>query len=144
MKVELQEALYRDFPKLYRQHSLPMNQTCMCWGFECDDGWEPLIRSLSEKLEGINQLLPDEQYIEATQVKEKYGTLRFYTRGNIQSVGVYNLIEDGVSEAERQSAITCESCGKKGKNRSVNGWWATTCIKCYRKRPGYENIKKVS
>jgi len=32
----------------------------MCWGFSCGDGWEPLIRELSEKLEPIIQKFVDE------------------------------------------------------------------------------------
>ena len=37
------KKLYTDFPELYSQHTLPMNQTCMCWGFCCGDGWFDLI-----------------------------------------------------------------------------------------------------
>ena len=39
MKQELDEALCRDFPNLFRDRHGNMMTTCMCWGFECGDGW---------------------------------------------------------------------------------------------------------
>lgn len=50
MKRELDEALCKDFPLLFRDRSGNMSRTCMCWGFP-GNGWEPLIRELAEKLE---------------------------------------------------------------------------------------------
>ena len=34
MKQELEEQLYKKYPKLFGERNLPMTQTCMCWG--CD------------------------------------------------------------------------------------------------------------
>ena len=59
MKEELDQALVRDFPLLYRDRYGSMQGTCMCWGFP-GDGWEPLIRELSSKLEPIIQKFVDE------------------------------------------------------------------------------------
>lgn len=53
MKHELDEALCRDFPLLYRDRHGDMRNTCMVWGFSCGDGWEPIIREASEKLETL-------------------------------------------------------------------------------------------
>lgn len=46
MNKELQEKLYKDFPEIFIEHTLDMSVTCMCWGLECGDGWEPLIRNM--------------------------------------------------------------------------------------------------
>lgn len=54
MEQELDEALCRDFPLLYRDRYGDMRSTCMCWGFP-NRGWEPLIRELSSKLEVLIQ-----------------------------------------------------------------------------------------
>ena len=70
MKQELQDKLFKKYPKLYRQHTLSMQETCMCWGICCGDGWFKLIDELSAKLEPYD--------IEAVQVKAKFGGLRFY------------------------------------------------------------------
>ncbi len=49
MREALQNLLYARYPHLYRQKNLPMSQTCMCWGFSCDDGWFVIIDSLSKQ-----------------------------------------------------------------------------------------------
>jgi hypothetical protein len=46
MDKELQEKLYADFPELFKEKDLPATQTCMCWGIECRNGWEPIIRNV--------------------------------------------------------------------------------------------------
>jgi len=43
VKKELQEKLYNKYPKLFYQKDLPMQQTCMCWGIECGNGWYTII-----------------------------------------------------------------------------------------------------
>jgi hypothetical protein len=61
--------------------------------------------------------------IQAVQVKEKYGTLRFYT-------DTYNSeISALISFAESMSAITCEQCGAPG-SQTGGGWIQTKCDKC--------------
>ena len=62
MRKDLDEALCRDFPLLFGDRKRPMDQTAMCWGFQCGDGWEPLIRRLSEKLEPTIAVLPLQCY----------------------------------------------------------------------------------
>lgn len=56
------------------------------------------------------------------QVKEKFGTLRFYCGGT-------EAIDKYIHMAERLSAITCESCGKPGKAYD-SGWIRTLCDSC--------------
>lgn len=84
---------------------------------ECGDGWLPIIRECIEKLIviGWNK--------EICQIKEKFGTLRFYTNG---------LPEEGwkiIEEATNKSSITCEYCGKSGQLRNKS-WMQTLCDKC--------------
>ena len=43
MKQELQQKLYDTYPKLFIQKDLPPQQTAMCWGICCGDGWYDLI-----------------------------------------------------------------------------------------------------
>lgn len=124
MKAELQKKLFDKYPKIFRQKDLSMQETCMCWGIETGDGWYDLIDLLCWKLQSMtdmNDHLPERfPQIEATQVKEKFGTLRFYTGGASEW-------QDGVIDfAESISAKTCDICGKAGTlNR--NGWIACRC-----------------
>ena len=126
MKEELQKKLYKDFPILYQDHSLPMNQTCMCWGFDCEDGWEPLIRKLSKKLETWNKK-HSENPIVADQVKSKYRTLHFYFHGGDEKMS--NLI----SAAEYESSMICEICGEPGFGCTTQGNWIWTVCEKHRK-----------
>jgi len=61
--------------------------------------------------------------VEAVQVKEKYGTLRFYT----------NVYDDRINSltgfAESMSACTCEDCGSPG-SPDPGGWIKTRCDNC--------------
>lgn len=58
----------------------------------------------------------------ADQVKEKYGTLRFYVSNANKTH--YKLI----SMAEHMSAKTCEVCGKPSTpNKERTGWITTRC-----------------
>jgi len=59
----------------------------------------------------------------ASQVKEKFGTLRFYMTSGTEEM--YNLIH----EAEEKSGTICEDCGKPGKIRH-GGWIRTLCDEC--------------
>ena len=121
MNKELQQKLYERFPALYRQHSLDMRQTCMCWGFEHGDGWFDLIWMLSLALE--DEAKASGTVIEAVQVKEKFGGLRFYHNGTTKRT------HDLVALAERMADLTCEECGKFGRttHREVGGWMKTVC-----------------
>ncbi|MFA5387845.1 MAG: hypothetical protein WC322_05705 [Candidatus Paceibacterota bacterium] len=132
MNEELDRALVADFPKLYRQRGGDIRDTCMCWGFECADGWEPLIRELSAKLEFLNDNTPTE--VEATQVKEKFGTLRFYTGGIGGGWPWADIVFALIDETEQQSAHVCEQCGKPGYT-SGEGWLRTLCDKCQEAKP---------
>lgn len=124
MRADLDSALVRDFPLLYADRRAPMTHTCMCWGFECGDGWEPLIRRLSEKLEPMIRAFPDGERPRASQVKEKFGTLRFYMTGETPEMTA------AISAAYEESCRTCEQCGAPGTRRG-GGWIQTLCDKCH-------------
>jgi hypothetical protein len=76
MKAELQQKLFDKYPIIFGDRTKPMSETCMCWGLDCGDGWYHLIDNMCKELMHIS-----EKYditVVADQVKEKYGTLRFY------------------------------------------------------------------
>jgi hypothetical protein len=124
MDEKLQQKLYDDFPKIFRQHTLPMSETCMCWGVDCSDGWEWLIRNLCSQLQWDidNNGYPQ---LEASQIKEKFGTLRFYADHSNEKQQAM------ISFAESLSAGICETCGTT-KNVKTNGkgWVRTLCENC--------------
>jgi hypothetical protein len=120
MKSELQNKLYERFPKMFRGKDKSIQESAMPWGVECGNGWFDVLWRLCEDIEKLN---PPEEF-EVTQVKEKFGSLRFYTWSSTDE------IEDRIEKAERESGKTCEWCGKFGKRRD-KGWIVTMCNGCY-------------
>ena len=124
MKRELDEYLCKVYPKMMVNRNKPMTETCMCWGFECGDGWFPLINQLMSNIQHhLDWKNKDSEVVPQVvleQVKEKFGTLRFYYRGGD------DYISGLVSMAESMSAITCETCGKPG-TRTRGSWIKTAC-----------------
>lgn len=78
MKQNLQNKLYKFFPKIFIQKDLPKEESCMCWGIECPDEWYQPIHNLCEFIQNYVDTHKVNQ-IEAVQVKEKFGKLCFYT-----------------------------------------------------------------
>ena len=116
---EFENLLVENFPKLYRDMRGDPSKTCMAWGCSVSNGWYDIIWELSEKVE---PLIGDTD-ICAAQVKEKFGTLRFYV--NDYSNEEINQL---VQEAETKTNDTCEICGLEGSRRS-GGWIVTLCDK---------------
>ncbi len=114
MNKENTDKLVKHFPKLYAGvYKSPM-ESCMSFGFECGDGWFELLYNLSQQIE-----LSDPTVV-AAQVKEKFGTLRFYIdKGSDE---VYDII----GTAEDLSASVCDVCGNNG-TLGGKGWLSTRC-----------------
>jgi len=113
-------GLVRDFPNLFPGQAIdPKNPVDVVFHFECGDGWEPLIRRLAEQ---IAPLLPPGAH--AVQVKEKFGSLRFYVDGVpwAQDSAIYSAI----AEAEEKSGRICETCGAPGLRRTRGRYWIRT------------------
>ena len=177
MKQELDKLLCEKYPKMMVNRNKNMQETCMCWGFECGDGWFNILDQLMGNIqhhidwkdkqrnwamdynymaaqckagnfdlfEEANKSLTDEEYknkklaeivagdfrevpesipqVTLDQVKEKFGTLRFYYSGGD------DYISGMVSLAESLTGVTCESCGNVGERRG-GGWIHTYCTPC--------------
>jgi len=129
MNNKLDKYLVKKYPNLYRDRNADMRSTCMCWGFDCGNGWYRIIERLSYKLEQlIIALGPQKEGWEvcASQVKEKYGSLRFYMTTETDEMA------ELIRKAENKSEKTCEHCGKPGKIIG-GGWLYCRCRKCAKK-----------
>lgn len=171
MRDELDKALVEKHPSMFKNRYAPMTETCMCWGFECGDGWYDILRLLCDNIEhhvkwkremrardirlnraikrgrealttymcgdkfpnswqeeridyllehGSVEVTPKVHRVTVDQVKEKFGTLRFYYQGGDEYVsGLARM-------AESMTAITCEQCGAPAQTRH-GGWVRTLC-----------------
>jgi hypothetical protein len=124
MKEELDKQLCEKYPKIFVNRNGDMKETCMYWGFSCGDGWYDLIDTLCWDIQSYidnnsseTRVIPQ---VVAEQVKEKFGTLRFYTSGGDR------LIDGMIWFAESMSGRICEQCGKPAKLRN-SGWIVTLC-----------------
>lgn len=131
MKSELQDKLYSAYPNIFAQKDLDMTKTAMCWGISCGDGWYDLIDELCANIqnhvENFNRNKPEEAHMvcQATQVKEKFGGLCFYTYGGDE------YIDGMISFAESMSYHICTECGQRSeKNEKNRGWIYTLCTSC--------------
>lgn len=131
MTPSKEQELMKVAPLLYRNMYGDWRVTCMADGIACSDGWYDIIYGLSIKLE---RLIEEEKAkaIElkhlpvAEQIKEKFGTLRFYLDNGTDEM--YKLI----SEAEDLSEETCEICSNPGELRN-SGWIKVKCDNCNNK-----------
>jgi hypothetical protein len=124
MKKELDEQLCQKYPLIFANRHRPMNETAMCWGFDCGDGWfnilDQLCLNIQYYIEWKNKKETVVEQVVADQVKEKFGTLRFYYSGGDEHIAGM------VAMAESMSGVTCEDCGKPGRSRGF-GWITTVC-----------------
>lgn len=143
MREELDKLLCKKYPKMMVNRNKPMQETCMCWGFECGDGWFNILDQLMANIqhhidwkekqrnwiivsnskmapEEMQEVPPEIQQVTLDQVKEKLGTLRFYYSGGD------DYISGLVSMAESMSGVTCEKCGKPGETMGTR-WFTTRC-----------------
>ena len=110
-----EQRMKERFPKMFSQ---PYG------GFAVGPGWWPIIESLCGNIQHCLDWKNKESEVVAqvvvTQIKEKFGGLRFYYDGGDDTI-------DGmVRMAESWASNVCEECGKPGKSRK-GGWIKTLC-----------------
>ena len=116
----------KDFPSVFPEDPY--------FGFRAGNGWLDLIKGICEKLEPIIAALPenDRYQYRCVQIKEKFGTLRFYT--DICTKDMADIID----EFQNKSAKICENCGADGSKISMGSgctvWVKTLCKACAEKK----------
>ena len=121
--------LYEKFPHLYRERLVPLANSKMGWGFQCEDGWYKIIYEMSKKIDKISK--EGEFAAAITEVsKNKDGTL--YVEARNLTPPVANII----TTAREQSRLTCELCAYtpaflRGVANSLEGHIA--CGRCVAK-----------
>lgn len=83
------------------------------------DGWAPIVERLIKKLIKLGW---DK---DLRQLKEKFGSLRFYVGDRTPEMN------KAIHDAEAKSYATCEECGEPGRPRR-GSWILTLCDKHHR------------
>jgi hypothetical protein len=140
MTPDLDKKLCEKYPKIFKHRHGTVQETCMAWGFSHGDGWFNIIDTLCSVIQHHTDWkrkrepfagMTDEEFEEihqptASQVKEKFGGLRFYC-GNAD-----DYVQGAITFAESMSYRTCEDCGAQGSKRP-GGWVRTLCDSCDRR-----------
>lgn len=96
-------------------------------GFAVGDGWFTIIDHACRLIQSHCDWSKECTQVVAEQVKEKFGSLRFYYNGGDEYVaGIVSLLES-------ISGITCEDCGNPGITRQ-GGWIHVSCNACEEQR----------
>ena len=122
MNKDLQDKLINKYPSLFKDRYNDVED--FSFTFECGDGWFDLIDDLCGKIVALG---PN---VYASQVKEKFGGLRFYV-DNV-TIKTSSKIFDEIRDAESKSFHICEKCGcDNASTRNSRGWLVTLCDSCY-------------
>lgn len=105
------------------------------YGFECDSGWEQLIREYCTQSMFLLKLLHDSGFdptakIYGCIIKEKFGVLTIQNDATLKSES-WELYLNIVRSVENKSQSVCESTGKFGRLRNMNGWLKTLSDEAY-------------
>jgi hypothetical protein len=127
------------YPDLF--HPVGHPPAAMGWP-SVGDGWRDLLERACVRIRAA--VRAEGGTFCATQVKEKYATVRFYWSGAL-SPAAEAKVEEAIDLAEARSACTCEVCGEFGQLYD-NGWLTTRCVthaegrRLVEVRAGFENI----
>ena len=128
MKKELEEKLYKEFPQFFKDHDKSAQETAMCWGCQCDDGWYDLIRETCLELSNLD--LPEE--FTFNTVKQKFGRLLIYAESSFSYVNDTEEALDILHDAADKSKGVCEWCGSKDDvSQGKKSWIRHLCHKCH-------------
>jgi len=136
--MKSQDAVYEDWKKRFPL-CFEREGCCMAFGIEHGGGWNTIVEELLQKIE--TQLAEkyaagfrDPDYgFQIDQIKEKFGTLRFYVSGADDQI--FRWIVD----AEEKTAKTCEVCGNSGGLHCRKGvFWVRTLCPAHAEEHDYE------
>ncbi|MBJ7337150.1 hypothetical protein [Mycolicibacterium sp.] len=98
------------------------------WGrwISVDAGWYPLVIATDARLAALD---PAHR---VHQIKEKFGTLRYYYWPSSEDASpeLLDAMDAITDDAQRASAITCERCGEPGVLQRTRYWAKTLCGSC--------------
>lgn len=124
MHQNLEDFIYMKYPFLFTKKERVEGKMYypISIGIECNDGWFHIINNLCNSIYLYCELYK-KPFPDVVQIKEKFGTLRFYI--NKGDDAIHQLI----SFAESMTETTCEICGNLGKLNLINRYVQILCEK---------------
>jgi hypothetical protein len=123
-EVKNYNTLYEKYKRMFTTDSM---RPAAMFGFECQIGWydilERLMRHIHAHLKhGANPEIVNNFRI--VQIKEKFGSLRFYVESGDDVINTLIRITEDISYE------TCEYCGSNQNVFRSIGWIVTACKPC--------------
>ena len=142
------DALIAKYPKIFKPYD--GNPGDVNW-HGVPEGWlstiDDLCGSIQHYIDYVTRYVPNPDYIEGseydrnditthkliskhpnqvtcTQIKEKFGGLRFYENG------ADNVVDGMIKMADFICSNTCQECGSRNDLGQTKGWIATMCRNC--------------
>lgn len=111
------------------------------YGCIAPDGWKNIVEDTDRMLSALD---PD---YEIHQIKEKFGSLRYYYGTSVEDETIQEIMDAVISYAEMLSSKVCEVCGNSSyiqrarwgnkfddtavvKETIRGGWFKTICDSC--------------
>jgi hypothetical protein len=109
----------------------------------CGEGWRDLLERACVRIETA---LAGGTF-RASQIKEKFASLRFYWHGEVSAAAMAG-IDEAIALAKARSACTCEVCGEVGRLYRHGATYMTRCATHAKgqpvaAKPGRENVHVV-
>jgi hypothetical protein len=128
-----QQQLIEKYPKIFKRYT--GNPMGVNWS-GVPDGWLPIVDKLCGSIQDyvdntydwINGEKEAKGQVRCTQMKEKFGGLRFYTDSGD------DYVEGMIRMAEFLCENTCQDCGSEENIGKTRGWIYTICKSCADKR----------
>lgn len=128
MASKLEELILK-YPKIFEQYE--GNPSMVNW-LDLPEGWISVVDKLCEAIQSyidnVTRYTEGKTYktpqVTCTQMKEKFGGLRFYVNGGD------NHTDGMIYMAEHLCSLTCQKCGSEKNIGQTKGWIATLCEEC--------------
>jgi hypothetical protein len=133
------EQLIQKYPKIFQQYE--GNPGMVNW-FGVPDGWLPVIDklcgSMQRYIDNHISYTKNGEYrpaqVTCSQMKEKFGGLRFYTDGHDE------VVEGMINMAEYICSYTCQECGSEDNIGHTSGWITVLCQNCARDKHNWKPL----
>jgi hypothetical protein len=95
-----------------------------CIGYELEEQWVSIIDKMCKNMMKYYKANPEIPIQRCVQMKEKFGTLRFYLEAYTDELGKI------IRKAEIATTKICQFCGSKNNVKPTQPWVRYLCKEC--------------
>lgn len=111
-------------------------------GLDMYEGWTPILAQACAEIDAI--LGEQKQGFHFSQLKEKYGSARYYFEAAMMNSEALQRIEALLDQAERATETACMLCGRPATIENFEGWFLCLCEKHAGERLEQIRVRRLS